>query len=188
MLFSQTAMEYYAIQVKTGEEDDFSRRAARVEVLSGRRFFSPRRLVPQHKGGKTISRLLSVFPGYIFFETGGLKNEERWAIRRVEGFYRFLPSSATPSPLDDKDRRILLHFISFGEYADISEVSFDENDRIVVLEGPLKGLEGNIVKVDKRRGRAKVALDICSTGFLVDLGFRTVEKLGRGGAEAHEGQ
>jgi transcriptional antiterminator NusG len=181
-------MDYYAIQVKTGEEDEYIRRASRIGILAGRRFFVPRRKVIQRKAGKDSSHLLAVFPGYLFYETVSLGEEERWALRRIEGFYRFLPSSISPSPLDDKDRTILLHFISFGDFADISKVSFDEADRIVVLEGPLKGLEGSIVKVDKRRGRAKVSLDICSTGFLVDFGFRTVEKLARGGAESHEGQ
>jgi transcription termination/antitermination protein NusG len=40
-----------------------------------------------------------------------------------------------------------------------------------VINGPLKGLEGKIVKVDKRKGRAKVKLDLYDESFLVDLSF-----------------
>ena len=38
-------------------------------------------------------------------------------------------------------------------------VHFDENERIVVDEGPLNGLEGSIIKVDRRKQRAKIQLD-----------------------------
>ena len=180
-------MQYYAIQVMTSEVDDFIRRAAAFETEGHGRFFSPKRLVPQYKGGKTTNHLLHVFPGYVFYETEELREEDRWAIRRMDGFCRFLRSSSSPTPLSENDRLLLRHFISFGEYADISKVTFDEKDRIVVLEGPLKGLEGEIVKVDRRRGRAKVSLDICSTGFLVDLAFTVVDKVKTGGGVRNDG-
>jgi transcriptional antiterminator NusG len=179
-------MLYYAIQVRTSEEDDFIRRVNSSLNSECGRFFAPKRLMPQHKGGKETKKLLTVFPGYVFFETESLEPTDRWTIRRTEGFYRFLKNSLSPSPLGEADKRILLHFISTGKYADISKVTFDENDRIVVLEGPLKGLEGSIVKVDRRRGRAKVSLDMCSTGFLIDLGFAVVEKVKEGGGDLHD--
>ena len=56
-------MQYYAIQVMTSEVDDFIRRAAAFETEGHGRFFSPKRLVPQYKGGKTTNHLLHVFPG-----------------------------------------------------------------------------------------------------------------------------
>jgi transcriptional antiterminator NusG len=181
-------MLYYAIQVRTSEEDDFIRRASASPTPPHGRFFSPKRLVPQYRKGKKTKRLLPVFPGYVFFETETLEHADRWVIRRTEGFFRFLKSSLDPSPLSERDKGMLLHFISLGKYADISKVTFDENDRIVVHEGPLKGLEGSIVKVDRRRGRAKVALDICSNGFLVDFGFELVEKVIQGGGDTHDGE
>jgi transcriptional antiterminator NusG len=58
-----------------------------------------------------------------------------------------------------------------------STVKFDENSRIYVLSGPLEGLEGKIVKIDKRKQRAKVQLDLYKESFLVDFGF---ELLGSG--------
>jgi len=180
-------MQYYAIQVVTTEVDDFIRRASSPEAEGHGRFFAPKRLMPQIKGGKKTNRLLHVFPGYVFLEIEELREEDRWTIRHTEGFCRFLKNSTSPTPLSEKDRRVLRHFMSFGEYADISKVTFDEKDRIVVLEGPLKGLEGEIVKVDRRRGRAKVSLDICSTGFLVDLAFTVVDKVKTGGGVRNDG-
>jgi transcriptional antiterminator NusG len=180
-------MVYYAIQVITSQEDDFVRHGAFLEAGGRGRFFAPKRLMPQKKRGVTTNHLLHVFPGYVFYETPVLADDDRWAIKRINGFCRFLRSNLSPTPLSELDRRMLLHFISLGEYADISKVTFDEKDRIVVLEGPLKGLEGEIVKVDRRRGRAKISLDICSTGFLVDLAFTVVDRVTTGGGILHDG-
>jgi len=49
-------------------------------------------------------------------------------------------------------------------------------NRIVVLHGPLSGLEGRIIKVDQRKKRAKIALDLCSDSFTIDLAFEVIEK------------
>jgi transcriptional antiterminator NusG len=70
--------------------------------------------------------------------------------------------------------------MSFGKVADISKVRFDEDDRIVVVEGPLKDLEGLIVKVDIRKRRAKIRLDMCENSFLVDLGFEILDRKAKG--------
>ena len=66
--------------------------------------------------------------------------------------------------------------MKFGEIAEPSRVHFDENDRIVVDSGPLQGLEGKIVKVDRRKGRAKIQLDLYTENFLLDLGFEVISK------------
>ena len=143
-------MLYYAIQVKTGEEDQFIERLFKEVAPDERdmiRLFAPKRKMHLHKGGRDLQRIYPIFPSYVFLETESLTEEQRWAARRVPGFYRFLKTTRDPTPLSDHDRQLLLRFVSFGDYADVSTVSFDENDRIVVIEGPMQGLEGNIVKM-----------------------------------------
>jgi len=179
-------MRYYAIQVYTGQEDDFSRRL--LSRLQDRQLYIPKRVLDIRRRGKIKREASPVFPGYAFIESEDLLKDldAYWEVRKTPGFIRFLGDNISPTPLTDKDIRLLRHFISFGEYADTSKVTFDENDRIVVLEGPLKGLEGQIVKVNRRKGRAKVALDICNAGFLIDFGFTAVERVTDGGGDRHE--
>ncbi len=178
-------MNYYAIQVFTDSEDDFLRRLG--PLARERRFLLPKRVLEVKKGGKKRMRESPIFPGYVFIETDDLlaDADAYWTVRKTPGFVRFLRDNLSPSPLPEKDERLLLYFMSFGPRADTSTVTFDENERIVVLGGPLKGLEGSIVKVDRRKGRAKVLLDMCQTGFLIDLGFKAVERVTRGGEEAN---
>ncbi len=174
-------MEYYAVQVWTGKEDEFADRVAAVPGMESKAMV-PKRALPIKRGGKTRTEQRPLFPGYVFLaiDSGSLDNEQRWAIRSTRYYVRTLPSSADPRPVKEKDRRLLAHFMSFGKVADISKVRFDADDRIVVVEGPLKDLEGLIVKVDMRKRRAKVRLDMCENSFLVDMGFEILDKKAKG--------
>jgi len=179
-------MLYYAVQVKTRGEDEYARRLhlnidfERVSCLV------PKRTVMIRKMGQTKKENATVFPVYVFLcLSEPLSPDLRWSIRRTPDFYRFLPSNQECLPLAGRDLDLFTHFISFGERADTSKVIFDENDHIVVLEGPLKGLEGLIEKVDRRKQRAKVRLDMCRNSFLIDLAFAVVDRSGKGQPEPH---
>ncbi len=180
-------MRYYAIQLYTGQEDDFARRF--LPRAPGRRLYVPKRALDIRRRGKIKRVTCPVFPGYAFVESEDILKDLDlyWAIRKTPGFIRFLGDNPSPIPLSDKDLHLLQHFMSFGEIADTSKVTFDKDQRIVVLEGPLKGLEGLIEKVDKRKGRAKVRLDMCNSGFLIDMGFKIIEGVSNGGGDGNAG-
>jgi transcription termination/antitermination protein NusG len=179
-------MQYYTIQVLTEDEEDFARRI--LPLLGRDRVILPKKLIPIRHRGVTRKEMRPLFPGYIFIRSENILDEldVYWAVRRTQGFIRFLRQSPAPTPLSERDLDLIRHFISFGECADISKVTFDEHDRIVVLEGPLKGLEGRIEKVDRRKGRARVRLDLYEANFPIDLGFEIVERIDSGGGEGHE--
>ena len=170
-------MKYYVVQVETRNEHKFVRLASQRVSEDVYRIVWPRRRLNIRRGGRTREELADIFPGYVFIETEELTAEDYWSLRRVPGFYRFLRSNHNVQPLSEGDQRLLVHFLSFGEVVDKSKVVFTENQRIAVLEGPLKGLEGRIVKVDKRKGRAKVKLDMYEESFLVDFGFESMQTL-----------
>ena len=179
-------LQYYAVQVKSRCEDEYVRRLRSDPSLVQVVVLVPKRTVILRKGGIKRRGTAPVFPGYIFLGMDSAVSPElRWLLRKTPDFYRFLPSNQEPVPLGGRDLDLLTHFISFGERADTSKVAFDENDRIVVMEGPLKGLEGLIVKVDRRKGRAKVRLDMCRNSFLIDLAFSVVDRAGKGQTEPH---
>ena len=148
--------------------------------------YFPQRSLDIRRGGRIIPSKLAVFPGYIFIDVNEHENilTHQWAFRRTEGFYRFLRSNQDIAPLQNRDLELVLHFIKeVGPLAGKSKVYFDDNSRIVVISGPLSGLEGRIVKADKRKGRAKVKLDLYDDSFCIDLAFEVLVKgkeLGKG--------
>jgi len=158
-------MNYFALQVKTRAETKFIHLAMKTAIASGdesMRLVFPRKMLPIRRLGKIRHEIVPVFPGYIFVETPFDSSSFYWEFRSIPGFFRYLPDNQHPLPLDGHDLVILKHFISFGPVAKSSVIQFDENDRIHVQCGPLKGLEGSIVKVDKRKCRARVKLDMYS--------------------------
>ena len=172
-------MNYYALQVKTRGEEKYMRlfRARHPEIALP--LYFPQRALDIRRKGKTISTRLPIFPGYIFLELSDDDDILRyhWAFRRTEGFYRFLRSNQDIAPLQHRDLELLLHFIKkVGPLAGKSKVFFDDNSRIVVASGPLCGLEGRIVKADKRKGRAKIKLDLYGDSFCIDLAFEVLEQ------------
>lgn len=169
-------MQYYVIQVLTSGEDDYIDHATRLRPSL--HFILPKRTLAIRKEGKTVNTISCVFPGYVFLEIQELElgGDDYFSLRRTPGFFRFLPDNSKPAELGESDRQLIFHFSRFAASETISKVTFDDNDRIVVLEGPLKGMEGKIVSVDRRKRRAKIKLDLYDTSFPIDLGFEVVEK------------
>jgi transcription termination/antitermination protein NusG len=179
-------MNYYAIQVKTRAEAKFIKlfKAMHPEITLP--VYFPQRRLDIRRKRQIKPSMSAVFPGYLFIEVEN--NEDilkyQWDFRRTDGFYRFLRSNQEITPLADRDLELVLHFIkNAGPVAGRSKVYFNENSRIVVVEGPLMGLEGRIIKVDRRKGRAKIKLDLYNDSFSIDLGFEVIgsmEPAGRG--------
>ncbi len=168
-------MNVYVLQLRTGSEAKFT--ALIQEDLSshGATLFRPRRELTIRRAGKRIQSLAPVFPGYVFLQTDDLSEAIRATVRRADGFIRILDTTASPRPLSGDDLALIKHFMGYGEIVRKSKVTFDANQRIVVVEGPLEGLEGRIIKVNRRKGRAKVQLDLYNASFTVDFGFDVLE-------------
>lgn len=175
-------MKYYALQIKTRSEEKYIKLLKALHPDIPYPIYFPQRRIDIRRKGQITPSIAPVFPGYIFVE---LETEDdilrhHWDFRRTDGFFRFLRSNQNIIPLADRDLELVLHFIKqAGPIAGKSKVYFDENSRIVVTEGPMMGLEGKIIKVDKRKGRAKIKLDLYDDSFSIDLAFEVINPLER---------
>ena len=178
-------MKYYAFQVRSSGEAQFIERITKTmqELADCQRFIYLRRNITIRKKGISKAEIRPIFPGYIFIETQNLEklfdSNLYSIIRHTPNFYRFLPSNQKIVALEGNDLKILEHFMTAGEIVGHSKVYFDDNDRIVVVEGPLQGLEGNIIKVDRRRKRAKIELEFENNKVRCDLSFDLISQGGK---------
>ena len=168
-------MSYFAVQVWTGMEARFLSIYRKRGRDRGAAIIWPRRSLRIRHSGIWRDTLAPIFPGYMFIKAERVDPELYWEVKRTPGFVHFLLSNDHIVPLDDRDQGTLAHFLTFGEIVDKSQVFFDENKKIRVVSGPLKGLEGSIVRVDRRKGRAKVRLELYENSFEVDFGFDALE-------------
>lgn len=171
-------MFYYAVQVSTGYELKFKEKLLfKINALYEIHIHIPVQVKPIRKQGKVSNTEQIMFPGYVFLEffqkelPVPLLNN----IQRIPFFIRLLPQTSNPLPLADKDTKLLQHLL-LPKNQQISTVYFDEHDRIVVVDGLLKELEGYIIKVNKRKKRAKVQIDMCSTPYVIEVAFDEIKK------------
>ncbi len=176
-------MNYFVFQVMTGEEKKYIKLAQYNMALSQSglnetaKIIWPQRKLTIRKRGKLTDKVESIFPGYLFVESEKIDPELYWTLKRTPGFVRFLKSNTAIAPVHGEDKKLLLHFLSFGEIVEKSRVWFDKNNRIRVVSGPMKGLEGKIIKVDRRKKRAKIKLSLYEESFKIDFGFEILEKV-----------
>ncbi len=168
----------FAVQVRTGAETAFVERLKRLSFENVSRVIFLQRRMNIRRGGKNLLELNPVFPGYVFIETleTGVTNGDFMEIKKQKDFIHFLPSNENLQKLSENDSSVVNSFLRFGTIAEPSSAYFDENDRIVITDGPMKGLEGLIKSVDKRKKRVRIVTDFMGVNVKVDLSYNLVEK------------
>ena len=174
-----TTMNYYIIQVATGREQAFIDGLPKKtpELSQAHNFIYLTRELYIKRQGKTLKELQPVFPSYIIMQTtGSIETKTLQTLKSLPDFYHFLKSNTEITPLAGNDLAVIQHFLGLGPRIGPSLVRFDENERIVVIEGPLKGIEGSIIKVDRRKQRAKIQVDFAGGAHTMDLSFEDIER------------
>lgn len=168
-----TAEKWFVLFVLTGKEEKVKR------ILEQRfedrlRFVVPKRKLRERKNGtwKEVTRVL--FPGYLFIN-GVVTSETYYEMKDVPDIIKLLKTGNEIAEIRPEEMQILGRLISYDEVIGFSQV-LCENDRVRVTDGPLTELEGCIVSIDKRKGRAKIMLTLMGELRTVDLGISILEK------------
>ena len=168
----------YVLQVLVGSERQFMQLAERQLQCDGSATAAihwPRRALQIRRTGRVVDTVAPIFPGYLFLETQVHLSAIFDAVARIPGLIRVLPKTAHARPLDNYDLALIRHLLGCGAVIQRSRVSLSPGAHIVVHAGPLKGMEGRIVKVDARKKRVKVRLDLYGDAFLVDFGIDVLQ-------------
>lgn len=168
----------FIMQVITGKEQYYISHAKKMlfDRAGDVRLILPRRRMRIRKKGRFLTDERPVFPGYLFFECDEPDADMQNTMRRIPGYIRFLNrEKGVLKPLSEPDRNLVAHLVSGGEIAGSSQVTFDKNNRIVALSGPLKGIEGKIIKVDRRKQRARVRFLLNDKTFIIDFQYEEIQ-------------
>ena len=162
--------------VRSGGEEEFKKSALKNAqgYAVGLDFWFFKRKVKN--GGKEKGVVIEkpLFPGYVFMSAENLDAYLFGKISSSLNYYHFLRDDRNITPLAGRDLDYIQTLISSGETVGISKASFDSNDRIVILSGPLKGFTGNIVRVNRRKQRVTVKIDLCGNISSFDLSYDLV--------------
>lgn len=163
---------WYAIFVYTGEEDNVKQRL-RFRIGDEIRLVVPKRRLLERKDGKLHEVIRVIFPGYILAQ-GEITKEIYPKIRNIPGLVKILGDNSLPYRIEPYEMEIISQLIEDDEIIGYSSL-LEQNGKVTVLNGPMMNLEGNIISIDKRKGRAKVLLSFCGKECKVDLGIEVLK-------------
>ncbi|WP_239462696.1 antiterminator LoaP [Collinsella tanakaei] len=171
------AMRTYVLQVVTGREH---KTVAELEHLLGDRLrgklFVPRyRFKKRIKGTWEMTEQL-LTPGYVFIESSMTDIEDiARVIREAPAFARVLAQNGRIVPLSADETQWLDKLTGTSRVVDPS-VGFIEGDRVVITQGPLVGLESQIVKIDRHKQLAYIEVRLLGRVKVVKVGVEIVRK------------
>ncbi len=171
-------MNYYCIFTQTGREAHFKAEAKKLletdclegdgEVLV---FRQVKKIV---KLNRVYDDLL--FPGYVFFKTEETDARKFRALKKIDGFIRFLPETSKVTMLFGKDLEIVTLLERGGEVQGFVRAKFDKNDRIVIVSGPFAGMKGTVTSVNRRNQKLNYSIETESGVRVLNLSYFDIEK------------
>ena len=156
--------------VLTGQEKSF-KQAAAAALPQSRFYIFERRLHNRRRGWFEAP----LFPGYVFFEVDSLTPQFFESLRSINGFCRILYDNQHPTQINGQSLEELKLFMKNGEHWGISKVLFVPGQKIKAVSGPLVGLEGQIVAVNRKKKQITVQSSLTQDGKRFDLLYEDVE-------------
>lgn len=168
----------YAIQVLGGEEDNTISlckviiEKENTDIVND--IYYPEIEDKKKFHGKWHVIKKKMFPGYIFIETCDV--EKLWcALREVPKLTKLIGAGTEPVALSSEEVSFLMRTTGDDHVAEVS-VGFIEGDKLVVTEGPLKGQEGLVKKIDRHKRQALLEIEMFGRPVEMTLGLEVVEK------------
>ena len=102
--------------------------------------------------------------------------DDSWyVVRNTPRVTGFVGSGVYPVPLDKKEVDAL--FARMNADRVTHTINVQENDAVLIVDGPFKELEGKVSEIDEERGKVKVLVNMFGRETPVELDFLQVKKI-----------
>ncbi|PWU67368.1 antiterminator LoaP [Gracilibacillus dipsosauri] len=173
-------MDWYALFVESGKEEEVQKNLKLNFDNTILDSVIPKRKIPERRSGKVYHVKRYLFPGYVLVKTN-MNSYIYHKIKKIPNFYRLVNrggyysknTGETFTKIDEEEIIPLLKLLSKDDIIDFSKV-YIENSKVLVKSGPLKGMEGIIRKIDKRKNRAKILLNFMGREKTIDVGIEVL--------------
>lgn len=166
---------FYCIWVRTGLENKFIEKVQSlfdsVPDEQNGKLYCIGKQIRLRNGKEYIDPLI---PGYIFWETDNISRIQD--IKDEEGFIDFLPNDNGIKPLSARDTELVTSFLKYGSVIPVVNVQFDVNDRIVIVDGLFKGMEGRITDVNRSNKRINFEVMLRDGKRILSLSYQEIQK------------
>lgn len=174
---------WYVVQVKTGSEESVRKQYMRLyeerrqDDMPQEPCFIPRYERMKRYQGTWHKERQILFPGYVFVISSDLE-QMKGCLQRVIGLTKLLGMGGTVIPLTEEEVSFLVQFGGDDHVVTMSR-GIVEGTQVIVTEGPLKGQEGLIRKIDRHKRKAWIEIKMFGRMQRVEVGMEVLEKRGR---------
>lgn len=166
---------WYVIQVRSGTEQEIVKQCQAVipKTVLEQSFLPCFEEVKRYLGSWHRKKKL-LFPGYVFLISPDPEKLYR-ELKHVIGLTKLLKTGSQIVPLKEEEVEFLLELGGEGQFVELSK-GILENEKVVVLEGPLKGMEGLIQKIDRHKRLAWLEMEMFGRKTRFEVGLEIVRK------------
>lgn len=176
---AHTERNWYAIHTYSGYENAVARNLKqRIESLGmGDRIFDvvvPTERKIKIRAGKRVEEEEKIYPGYVLVDM--IVSDDSWyVVRNTPRVTGFVGSGVHPVPLGKEEVEALFKRMNSDTLKHKIDLSI--NERVMIVDGPFKELEGKVGEVDEERGKIKVMVSMFGRETPVELDFLQVKKI-----------
>lgn len=190
--------KWYVIQTRTGHEDQVCEVcSSRLEKRGIKKIFVPKIELKKKYHGEWQMVKTPMYPGYIFISVNEDEAKEENTrqyneiknpvtgqnstdllfldLRKIPYLTKILGTDRTVVALEESDVMRVKSFIGDGDVAELS-IGVIEGDKVKIFEGPLKGQEGLITRIDRHRRTAKVETKFLGEKRIIEVGLEIILK------------
>lgn len=137
--------------------------------------FLPKIQVMSRRMDRRKKILVPLLPGYVFVRTD-LNPEKYWNIIKTVGVVRLVGFKGKPVPAKDEEIASLM-ILDRTDRTVQNRAYMKKGDRVMIMEGPLKGLIGFYLHHKGQSGRVVVSVELLRRSLVVEIEDWTLEKL-----------
>ena len=173
-----TGRNWYVIHTYSGYEDAVREALLqRIESMNMQdKIFDvvvPKETQIVMKKGQPKAEKKRLFPGYVLVDMT-VDDDSWYVVRNTPNVTGFVGSGTIPVPVSEEEWGIVRRHM--GESDPKFKIDLQENDPVMVLDGPFANYDGVVKSVDNEKGKVKVLITIFGRETPVELDFTQIKK------------
>ena len=163
--------QWYAIHARSRHEDVVFHGLKRKMIET----FLPRVQVMSRRKDRRKRILVPLLPGYLFVHTD-MNPSQYWDIIKTYGVVRVIGIEGKPVPVKDEEI-VSLRILDGTDRTVRNQAYIKQGDKIMIMEGALKGLTGYYMKHKGKSDKVVVSIELLQRSLAVEIENWRVEKI-----------
>lgn len=166
---------HYVVQVRSGTEESIKIQCSKKippEIME--RCYIPYYEKKRRYGGAWHIEQRMLFPGYVFIISDAL--EELFIdLKSIIGLTKLIGTGKDIIPLTEQEVLLLERLVNNDGLVELSH-GIIQGGKTIITEGPLKGLEGYIRRIDRHKRVAWITIEMMGRIVETQVGLEILEK------------